>query len=82
MKFCFPVYFFIRLPPEFLPVLGPLTRRCASTLGAALLCSSRVGSYIVNDTCHLAPCYLNGAKVFLLLSDRYRNPEQEFEPGT
>ena len=36
--------FFIRLPPEFLPVVGPLTWWCASTLGAALLCSSRAGS--------------------------------------
>ena len=30
--------FFIRLPSEFLPVLGPLTRWCASTLGAAMQC--------------------------------------------
>ena len=37
-------FFFIHLPPEFLPVLGPLTRWCASTLGAALLSSSWVGS--------------------------------------
>ena len=29
---------------EFLPVLGPLTWWCATTLGAALLCSSRAGS--------------------------------------
>ena len=36
--------FFICLPQEFLPVLGSLTRQCASTLGAALLCSSRAGS--------------------------------------
>ena len=32
------------LPLEFLPVLGLLTWWCASTLGAALLWSSRVGS--------------------------------------
>ena len=38
------IIFFIRLPPEFLPVLGTLTRSCVSTLGAALLCSSRAGS--------------------------------------
>ena len=39
---------FLNYPPssEFLPVLGPLTRWNASTLGAALLCSSRVGSDI------------------------------------
>ena len=35
--------FLICLPPEFLPVSGPLTWWCASTLGAALLCSSRAG---------------------------------------
>ena len=34
----------IRLPPEFLPASGPTERWCASTLGAALLISSRVGS--------------------------------------
>ena len=38
------LFFIICLSPEFLPVLGPLTRWCASTLGAALLCSSRAGS--------------------------------------
>ena len=37
-------YFFIRLPPEFFPVSGLTERWCASTLGAALLCSSRAGS--------------------------------------
>ena len=36
---------FIRLPPEFLPVSGPLTPWCTSTLGAALLCSSRASSW-------------------------------------
>ena len=42
----FLVLFFliIRLPPEFLPASGPTERWCASTLGAALLCSSRAGS--------------------------------------
>ena len=38
---------FIRFSPEFLPVLGLLTQWCASTLGAALLCSSRAGSIIL-----------------------------------
>ena len=38
------VGFFICHPSEFLPVSGPLTRLCASTLGAALLCSFRAGS--------------------------------------
>ena len=37
--------FFICLSSEFLPVSGPLTRWCALTLGAALLCSSRTGSW-------------------------------------
>ena len=32
-------YTFFHLPPEFLPVLGLLTPWCASTLGAAVLCS-------------------------------------------
>ena len=31
----FVCFFIIRLPPEFLPVSGPLTWGCASTLGAA-----------------------------------------------
>ena len=39
------IIFFIRLPPEFLPASGPDDWWCASTLGAALLCSSRVGSW-------------------------------------
>ena len=38
---CFRTSFLICLPPEFLPVVGLLTQWCASTLGAALLCSSR-----------------------------------------
>ena len=38
-------FFIIRLPPESLPVSGSLTWWCASTLGAALLCSSRAGSW-------------------------------------
>ena len=36
--------FIIRLPLKFLLVLGLLTWWCASTLGTALLCSSRAGS--------------------------------------
>ena len=38
-------FFYIHLFPEFLLASGPLTWWCASTLGAALLCSSRVGSW-------------------------------------
>ena len=38
-------FLIIRLPPEFLPVSGPLTWWFASTLGTALLCSSRAGSW-------------------------------------
>ena len=38
-------FFIIRLPPEFLPVSGLLTWWCDSTLGAALLCSSKAGSW-------------------------------------
>ena len=30
---------------------------------------------------HPVPCYLNSAKVFLLLSDRYRNPERDLNLG-
>ena len=37
--------FFVCLPPEFLPVSGLLTWICAITLGSALLCSCRVGSW-------------------------------------
>ena len=36
--------FFICLPPEFLPAYRPTERGCASTLGAALLISSKAGS--------------------------------------
>ena len=36
---------------------------------------------IVSDTCHPAPCYLNSDKVFLLLSDQYRNPKRGFKSG-
>ena len=35
---------------------------------------------ILSDTCHPVPFYLNNAKVFLLLSDLYRNPKQGFKP--
>ena len=38
IKEFFSFFFIIRLPPKFLPVWGPLTRWCASMLGAALLC--------------------------------------------
>ena len=37
--------FFVRLPSQLVPVSGPLTRWCASTFGAGLLWSSRVGSW-------------------------------------
>ena len=40
-------WFFIRFPLEFLHVSGSLTRWCASTLGAALLCSSSMGSDVI-----------------------------------
>ena len=38
--------FFIRLPPEFLPVLGPVM----PTLDAALLCSYRVGADVGHES--------------------------------
>ena len=38
--------------------------------------------YHKQHNCHLAPCYLNSDKLFLTLSNWYRNPEQGFEPGT
>ena len=37
-------FLIICLLPELAPVSGPLTQWCASTLGTALLCSSRAGS--------------------------------------
>ena len=63
---------------------------CTSRTGAELGCESELGVPdsvyarfdIISDTCHLAPCYLNSDKVFLLLSDRYHNPELGFEPGS
>ena len=39
-------FFFIGLPPEFFHVSGPLTQWCASTVGTALLYSSRVDSFV------------------------------------
>ena len=42
--FIFYFYFLICLPPEFLRVSGPTEGWCASTLGAALQCSSWAGS--------------------------------------
>ena len=83
----------IRLPPELVPVLRPLEwwRDAHTWRGLALLqYSSTLGMPdsvyarfdIVSDTCHPAPCYLNSNKVFLLLSDRYCNPEWWFKPGT
>ena len=41
------INFFIRPPPELLPVLGPLE---PPTLDAALLCSSRVGSDLGHES--------------------------------
>ena len=41
---CFFIIITIRLPPEFLLMIGLLTWWCASTLGAALPCGSRAGS--------------------------------------
>ena len=35
---------------------------------------------IISNTCHPAPCYLNSDRVFLLMSNQYRNPEQGFKP--
>ena len=35
-----------------------------------------------NCNYQLAPCYLNSAKVFILLSNQYHNPEWGFKPGT
>ena len=40
----FLLLFFMRPPPELLPVLGPLERYMTPTLDAALLYSSRAGS--------------------------------------
>ena len=45
-NFCVKSGILLCLPPEFLPLSGLLTRWCASTLGTALLCSSRAGSFL------------------------------------
>ena len=37
---------------------------------------------IVRNTCHPVPCYLNSDKLFLTLSNQYRNPERGFKPGS
>ena len=50
------VFLIVRLPLEFLPVSGPLTQWFASTLGATLLCSSRVGSWFFFEV----ECFLFG----------------------
>ena len=52
----------------------------SSTLGVPDSVYARFN--IISDTCHPGPCYFNSNKVFLLLSDQYRNPERGFEPGT
>ena len=76
------LFLIIRFPLEFLPVPGPLTWWCASTLSTALLCSSRAGAwYCKQHNYHRTPYYLNSDKVFLLLSDQYHNPERGFKPG-
>ena len=48
-----------------------LTQPCYVALGRALI----LGLY------HPVPCYLNSDKLFLYLSDRYRNPEQDSNLG-
>ena len=55
--------FFIGLPPKFLSVLGPCTQWCASTMGAALLCSSRAGS----DSGLLSRQELRALSIWLLI---------------
>ena len=52
------------------PVSGPLTRWCASTLGAALLCSSRVGSWFGACKRHMS----TGA----LLSSQHQNKRHSY----
>ena len=41
----------------------------------------QLGFDIVSDTCRPAPCYLNSNKLFLILRDRYRNPERDSNLG-
>ena len=89
------IFFFIHLPPEFLPVLGPFT------LGAAMLCSSMraliwgltsvldpsLNSLRTMHKCHRivvkhpAPCILNSVILFLVSSDRYCSPEWDSNLG-
>ena len=38
--------------------------------------------YIVSDTCHPVPYYLNSDMQFLTMSNQYCNPEPGFEPGS
>ena len=45
------LFFWIRLPPRLLPVLGPLERYMTPTLDAALLISSRAGASNHNYDC-------------------------------
>ena len=42
------VFLNIPLPPEFLPVSGLLTRWCASTLSAAMLCMDGLSTAVIN----------------------------------
>ena len=61
------IFFITRLPPEFLAASGLTEQSCASTLGAALLCSSRVGSW--SGACiHIGLRALSIGFVFPILS--------------
>ena len=75
--------FFIKfwyLPPEFLPVSGPLTWWCASILGTALLCNSGgrllIRAYIIGGTTATwRPTFWIMTSHFRKLSDQYCSPK-------
>ena len=49
--------------------------------GNLFLISRLPPEYRKRHNCHPVLCYLNSDKLFLTLSDRYRNPEWGFKPG-
>ena len=56
-------FYFFYYPPSF-SVLGPLTRQWASTLDAALLCSTRAGSDLGLVSSYTYACLVGAVNMF------------------
>ena len=89
LSYFYYYYYYYPSPTEFLPVSGPSERWCASTLGFALLCSSRAGSdlglasrmvwgHSIGKLCGLQPWVYTKNMVYILFAippRRDSNPE-------